>query len=86
MRTIHEVKNQLAYHPATQGTAKIHDELRIAFFEHAVAIWDLIPDGPEKTIVMRKLQEGLMYANLAVALQAPIDAETAGVARVLPSG
>ena len=84
MRTIEEVENQFAYHPATAMTAVVHDTLRIAFSELAAQIWYIIPDGPEKTIAMRKLQEGLMYANLAVALTVPTDSETASVARVLP--
>ena len=84
MRTIGEVLDQFAYHPATATTAKTHDKLRGAYSSHALDIWNLIPDGPEKTLAMRKLQESLMYANLAVALTAPIDEQHAHVARVLP--
>jgi hypothetical protein len=84
VRSLDEVANQFAYHPATLETAKTHDELRNVYIEHAQRIWELIPDGPEKTLAMRKLQESLMYANLAVALTAPVDHDTADVARVLP--
>lgn len=85
MRSIAEVKDQFAYHPATSETAKTHDQLRVAYAELAVDIWGIIPDGPEKTVVFRKLQESLMYANLAVALQAPLAADgTSGIARELP--
>lgn len=85
MRTLSEVESQFAYHPATASTAATHDHLRSAYSALASDIWPLIPDGPEKTLVMRKLQESLMYANLAVALTAPVDRDTAAVARVLPS-
>jgi hypothetical protein len=84
MRTIAEVENQFAYHPATKETAVVHDGLRCRFTAMAGDLWSLLPDGPEKTIVMRKLQEALMYANLAVALTAPEDQDTPAVARVVP--
>jgi len=84
VRTLEEVQDQFAYHPATPTTATTHNELRAAFATHAAHIWELIPDGPEKTLAMRKLQESLMYANLAVAMTAPVDTLTPGVARVLP--
>jgi hypothetical protein len=75
----------LAYHPATKVTAAQHDALRKSYTRFAEEVWPLVPDGPEKTIVMCHLQESLMYANLAVALQAPVDDQTADVARVLPT-
>lgn len=84
MRSLDEVFDQFAYHPATKETAHVHDMLRKGYADHAADIWDMIPDGPEKTLCMRKLQESLMYANLAVALTAPIDRDTPDVARVLP--
>jgi hypothetical protein len=84
MRNLDEVFEQFAYHPATPHTAKVHDMLRQGYADHAADIWDLIPDGPEKTLAMRKLQESLMYANLAVALTAPIDQDHSATARVLP--
>lgn len=85
MRNLDDVANQFAYHPATKDTAKVHDNLRSSFMGLLEDVWPLVPDGPEKTIMARKVQEGLMYANLAVALQSPVDREHSGVARVLPS-
>lgn len=85
MRTMTDVSIQFGYHPATKETAVTHDSLRGDYYAFAASIWDRIPDGPEKTIVLRKLQESLMYANLAVAMTAPMDTDTSAVARVLPS-
>lgn len=84
MRTIDEALDQFAYHPATAETAAVHDALRSATAAFTERVWPLIPDGPEKTLALRGLQTFLMYANLAVALTAPVDHHTAAIARVLP--
>lgn len=85
MRTLDEALGQFAYHPATEDTAPRHSRIRDAFSEFVEEVWGLVPDGPERTLVLRKLQEAQMYANLAVALTAPADlSPTRSVARVLP--
>lgn len=85
MRTLDDALDQFAYHPATEDTAPRHSAIRDAFSEFVEAVFELVPDGPEKTLVLRKLQEAQMYANLAVALTAPADrGPTRAVARVLP--
>lgn len=71
MRTLDDVLDQFAYHPATEETAPKHDAIRSAFLSFAEQLWPLVPDGPEKTLVFRELQKGQMFANLAVALTAP---------------
>lgn len=71
MRTLDDALNQFAYHPANEDTAPRHDAIRTAFLTFVGELWPLIPDGPEKTLALRGLQEGCMYANLAVALTAP---------------
>lgn len=68
MRTLDEVLNQLGYHPATAKTGPVHDSIRAEFINHSENIWDLVPDGPEKTLAFRALQQSLMYCNLAIAL------------------
>lgn len=85
MRTIHDARDQFAYHPATPQTAPQHAALRDAFAEFLDEVWPLLPEGPERTLAVRKLQEAQMYGNLAIALQAPADlSPTRSVARVLP--
>lgn len=85
MRTLDDAMSLFVYHPATPDTAKQHAAVRDAFVNLLPELWDLIPDGPEKTLSLRKLHESLMYASLAVALQAPADTSgTRSVARVLP--
>lgn len=86
MRTLEEALDQFAYHPATPETAPMHAGVRDAFRDLVPVLWDLIPDGPEKTLVFRQLQISQMYANLAVALLSPADTgETRATARELPS-
>lgn len=86
MRTLEDALNQFAYHPATPGVAATFARLRDITMETARESWELIPDGPEKTLAMRGLQQFLMHANLAVAMTTPADLATPHVARVLPPG
>jgi hypothetical protein len=71
VRTLPEALDQFSYHPATEDTAPRHDAIRTAFLRFVEEVWPLIPEGPERTLTLRALQEGCMYANLAVALTAP---------------
>lgn len=84
MRTLDEALNQFAYHPATPEVSAKFAELRDITMNAAKLAWGLIPDGPEKTLAMRGLQQFLMHANLAVAMTTPADLKTPHVARVLP--
>lgn len=85
MRDLQSLLSLFAYHPATPEVAQTYSNLRAAFKPLAEQVWDLVPDGPEKTLALRKLHEALMYANLAVALTSPEAEEgTDHVARILP--
>lgn len=85
MRTLAEALNQFVYHPATEQTAPKHHTVRSTVIDLARRWWDTLPDGAEKTLAFRKLQEAAMYANLAVALMAPAaEPGTEDTARVLP--
>lgn len=87
MRTLDEALDQFAYHPATPETAPLHDAVRTVMRDALQRLWKVVPDGPEKTLAVRRLQEAQMYANLAIALTVPADTTiTAAVARVLPPG
>lgn len=86
MRTLEDVLDQFAYHPATEDTAPQHDAIRRAFGNFAVELWDLVPGGPEKTLVFRELQKSQMFANLAVALTAPsVEPGTKLLVREIPA-
>lgn len=85
MRTLEEAQDYFAYHPATPDTAPRHAAVRDLFAEVVERIWPLVPDGPDKTLVIRALWESQALANLAIARTAPVDTSpTRSVARVLP--
>jgi hypothetical protein len=71
-QTCHWAKGALGYHPATEVTGPIHDELRKKFIAFMDEVDYMVPDGPEKTLFRRSVQKGLMWANCAVALTAPV--------------
>lgn len=85
MRTLDDTLDQYAYHPATPDTAPRFGALRDATMGFTREVWGLVPEGPEKTLAFRALQQFLMYANLAVALTTPADLTNQAVARVLPT-
>jgi hypothetical protein len=85
MRTLDEALNQFAFHPGTSETAPKHAAVRDLFKRTLELLWPELPDGPEKTLAIRALQQSLMLSNLAIALTAPADtSETRATARVLP--
>lgn len=84
MRTLQSTLDQLNYHPATPEVAATYARLRAIAGQAATDSWDLVPDGPEKTLALRGLQQFLMYSNLAVALTTSADTNTPHIARVLP--
>lgn len=84
MRTLDEVLNQLAYHPATPEVSAKYARMRDIAMETAREAWELIPSGPEKTMAMRGLQQFLICGNLAIAMTTPADLVNPEVARVLP--
>lgn len=63
--------NRFAYHPATGKTAPMHDNARQAFT--ALADWVLsnVPNGRHQSLALTALQESLMWANAAIAIDTP---------------
>jgi hypothetical protein len=86
VRTLSDALDQFAYHPATPAAAEAFGAIRDKTAAFLADVWDLIPDGPEKTIALRGLQAFQMNANLAVALTTPADLTNHHVARVMPAG
>jgi hypothetical protein len=39
---------------------------RMHAFEYASALEDIVPDGPDKTYLLRKLREVAMWVNIAI--------------------
>lgn len=85
MRTLDDVLTLISYHPATPEVAAKYATMRELTATLAQEAWPLIPDGPEKTVAFRGLQDFLMHANAAIAQTTPADLVTPHVARVLPA-
>jgi len=57
-----------AHHPPGESQGRRHVEIRQAGLRLALRISDLCPDSAEKTLALRKIQEAVMWANAAIAI------------------
>lgn len=64
-----EITEIFSYHPPTEAQRETYEEINTAFIECAKSIAPLLPDGPGKTVAIRKLADARMAANAAVALE-----------------
>ncbi len=86
MRTLDEALDHFAYHPATPAAAAKYDRIRSAYQALVTMLWHELPDGQDKTIVLRQLHITSMLTISTVAVhETPADWTHAHVARVLPS-
>lgn len=67
----------MALHPSTFQYLKPTDAqmekmnvLRQLFADHAHAVDTLLPEGPDKTYLLRRIRENAMWANVAVTREA----------------
>ncbi len=54
------------YHQPTLEQVKVMQEARLAAKTYAAELERLLPEGPDKTYVLRKLREVAMWANVAI--------------------
>lgn len=57
------------YHMPTPGQREVYEQINAAFQQCAKTATKLLPDGPGKTVAIRKLSDARMAANAAVALE-----------------
>lgn len=63
-----EVESIFDFHPAlTEEKRELHQAVRGKAFVLADWFNDNLPDSPEKTLAIRRVQEAMFYANSAVA-------------------
>lgn len=67
-----EIVNRFGYHKATETTGPQHQEIRGAFIEMGKLLDRLLPAGRAKSTCFTELENASMWANKAVAEQAPI--------------
>jgi hypothetical protein len=62
-----EIDRRFTYHAPTPNRVALHEDLRKAFRELAHVLNETLPEGREKSLALTQLQEGLMWANAAIA-------------------
>lgn len=63
-----DIESIFSYHPPMNAeTGQMHDAVGRTVKETAKFFENNLPDSPEKTLAIRKLQEAMMFANSAVA-------------------
>jgi hypothetical protein len=67
--TNEQIREIFSYHPPTPEQREIYEKINAAFIQCAGAIEPLMPEGPGKTVAIRKLAEARMQANASVALE-----------------
>lgn len=65
------VLDRFAFHPATEVTGPIHDEIRREFAAQAEVVLRLAPPGRHQNLALTALQEAMMWCNAAVACDHP---------------
>jgi Xaa-Pro aminopeptidase len=64
-----QLKEIFSYHAPTAEQREIYEKINAAFLACAETIDPLLPEGPGKTVAIRKLAEARMQANASVALE-----------------
>lgn len=62
-----DLENVFTYHPPTSGQIETYQQVRDGGKALAKLIHESAPDGPEKTLAIRKVQEAVMWTNAAIA-------------------
>lgn len=70
-----EIDRRFDYHPPVDANGgdktERHVEMRANFKEMAEYVNAVLPESREKSLTLTALQEGLMWANAAIACEAP---------------
>jgi hypothetical protein len=63
------IEDIFSHHPPkNDDVVKAHEDVRTWIRAAAQMINSSVPESPEKTLAVRKLQEAMMYANSAIAI------------------
>ena len=64
-----QLKEIFSYHAATEPQRLAYEQINTAFLECASVVNAAVPEGPGKTVAIRKLSEARMQANHCIALE-----------------
>ena len=68
MRTLAEIEHAFTYHPPHGDQPAFYEGVRERAKALAIFVFELVPESAERTIALRKIQDAVMAANLACAL------------------
>lgn len=63
-----EIDDNFAYHPATEETGPLHDQVRDVCKKAALALNKILPPGRHRAMAITHLQEAMWAANTSVAV------------------
>jgi len=67
LRTLDGALDFLNYHPPNERQRTGHELINSAFQDLLGVVWDVIPEGPGRTVFVRDLNRVRMSANSAIA-------------------
>lgn len=62
-----EIETRFSFHPATDVTGPLHDDIRAAHRRLAHFIVGATPAGRHQSLALTALQESMMWSNAAIA-------------------
>lgn len=69
MRTRQEAIDYFTYKPPTEETTPKFQAVTREFIALVSALYDVLPEGPGKTVALRKLSDARMACNACIANQ-----------------
>ena len=64
---LRDLDRRFNFHPATDTTGPMHDNMRKRFRQLARHVDKVLDDSREKSLVITALEEGMMWANAGIA-------------------
>lgn len=66
-----QVLDRFRFHPATASTGPAHQHIRDLFGSLAGHLLECVPPGRHQSLALTSLQEAMMWANAAIAIDSP---------------
>ncbi len=70
--TVEEALSTFDYHKPDDGQIERIAEVRRAHKRLVVALWSVVPSGPDRTAAIRKIHESMMTCNKAIVLEGEV--------------